>query len=75
MPFRFPPADDLPGGGVGFGWVDAEPPPAAAFDAGIDFCAPVDVVIVVVADWSDPMAPCVPLPTVVCLPRLPRLPR
>ncbi len=85
MPFFFP-AADLLGGGVGFDWVDAEPggvgfgwvdaePDAVVFDVGIDRWAPVDVVIVVVADWSDPTAPCVPFPTATCLPRFPLLPR
>ncbi len=72
MPFLFA-AADLPGGGVGFGWVDVAP--AVVFDDGIDFWAPDAVVIVVVADWSDPTAPCVPLPTAACLPRFPLLPR
>jgi hypothetical protein len=71
--FLFP-AADLPGGGVGFGWVAVEPV-VVVFDVGIDLWAPVDVVIVVVADWSDPTAPCVPFPTAACLPRFPLLPR
>lgn len=74
MPFRL--AAAFADGGVGFGWVDDEPDaPVAVFDVGTDFWPPVDVVIVVVDDWSEPTAPCVPLPTADCLPRFPRLPR
>lgn len=70
-----PPAD-LPGGGIGFGCVDVEPGTTVVdFADGIDLWAPFDVVTVVVADWSEPTAPCVPLPTAACLPRFPLLPR
>jgi hypothetical protein len=72
LPFLFA-AADLPNGGICFGWVDVDP--VVVFDDGIDFWAPVAVVIVVVADWSGPTAPCVPLPTAACLPRFPLLPR
>jgi hypothetical protein len=57
LPFLFA-AADLPNGGICFGWVDVDP--VVVFDDGIDFWAPVAVVIVVVADWSGRTAPCIP---------------
>ncbi len=55
MPFFFP-AADLPRGSVDFDWIGVESVVVVVvvvFDVGIDLWAPVDVVIVVVADWSD----------------------
>ncbi|CAF4968348.1 unnamed protein product, partial [Rotaria sp. Silwood1] len=47
LPFLFP-VVEFPGDGVDFGSVEVVP--VVVFDVDIDFCAPVDVVIVLVAD-------------------------